>query len=152
MPAGIPKIQVKFQLDADGILMVKATELRSGVDHEITIKSQYGISEEEMAKMLLDSIKNAKTDMNQKAILEAKNEANNIIVNTKRFLSQNENWLSKSEESGIREKLRDLQEVIKGNNKDAINTQITAINDFTRPIAEKALDKAIQESLTGKSI
>ncbi|MEL6988199.1 MAG: Fe-S protein assembly chaperone HscA, partial [Bacteroidota bacterium] len=79
MPAGIPKIEIQFLINADGILKVKASELRSNVATEIDIKSQYGISEEDMAKMLLDSIQNAETDMRQRAFLEAKNEADNII-------------------------------------------------------------------------
>ncbi|RMG80344.1 MAG: Fe-S protein assembly chaperone HscA, partial [Bacteroidetes bacterium] len=78
MPAGLPKIEIHFILDADGILQVRAKELRSNVQTSIQIKSTYGISEEEMAKMLLDSIQNAASDMKIRGLLEARNEANNI--------------------------------------------------------------------------
>ena len=152
MPAGIPKIQIQFMLDADGILVVRSKELRSGVEQEITIKSQYGISEEEMARMLIDSIQNAQSDMNAKAILEAKNEANNIIVNTDRFLSQHEHWLSAEQTTLIKEKLAALRSVNSGTDKDAINAAMTDINDYTSPIAHEAMDRVIQESLGGKKI
>lgn len=152
MPAGIPKIQIQFILDADGILLVKAKELRSGVEQSITIRSQYGISEEEMAKMLLDSLQNAKSDMALKAIKEAINEANNIVVNTERFLSQHSSWLNGEQKGKISELLDALKGSINTNDKDAINKAMTEINDYTTPIAHEAMDRVIQGSLSGKSV
>ncbi len=152
MPAGIPKIEVQFLLDADGILVVKAKELRSGKEQEIVIQSQYGISEEEMGKMLLDSIKNAQSDMTIKALLEARNEANNIIVNTERFLKQNNHWLGTENIEQISQFLQALKDVTQKDDKDAINQAITEINDFTAPLAHQAMDKAMAESLGGKGI
>jgi len=89
MPAGIPKIEIQFLLDADGILKVKASELRSGVETCITIQAQYGISEEEMALLLIDSIKNASSDLAARALQEAKNEANNVLHHLEKFKKQN---------------------------------------------------------------
>jgi len=86
MPAGIPKIEIKFILDADGILTVKAAELRSNTETQMEIRSAYGISEEDMARMLIDSLQNAEDDMKAKALLESVNEANNILLATDRFL------------------------------------------------------------------
>ena len=80
MPAGIPKIEIQFILNADGILKVKAMELRSNIETEVEIRSQYGLSEEEMGKMLLESIQNAESDMKVRALLESRNEANNICL------------------------------------------------------------------------
>lgn len=86
MPAGLPKIEIVFQLNADGILQVKAKELRSGVEQSIEVKPQYGLTEEEMGGMLLESIKNAKTDMEQRAIIEARVEAQNMLDTCERFI------------------------------------------------------------------
>ncbi len=97
MAAGLPKIEIQFLLDADGILSVKAKELRSGVEQEVEIRSQYGISEEEMALMLIESIKNAEGDVAVRALLEARNEANNIILSSVRFLEQNESIFTPEE-------------------------------------------------------
>ncbi len=152
MPAGIPKIQIQFILDADGILVVKAKELRSEVEQSITIKSQYGISEEEMAKMLLDSLKNAQSDMKIKALKEAINEGQNIVVNTERFLSQHASWLSDEQKTNIASFLDGLKTSLKGEDKDVINQAMTAINDYTTPIAHEAMDRVIQSSLGGKSV
>lgn len=152
MPAGIPKIEVQFMLDADGILVVKAKELRSGVEQQITIKSQYGISEAEMAKMLIDSIQNAKSDMEVKALLEAKNEAQNVIVNTDRFVKQHESWLSVEQVTNLLELLGKLKTSTDGQDKDEINRSMTALNDYATPLAHEAMDKVIQESLSGQDI
>ncbi|MGK0387349.1 MAG: molecular chaperone HscA, partial [Maribacter sp.] len=83
MAANLPKIEIQFMLDADGILRVKAMENRSGTEQEIEIRSQYGVSEEEMALMLLESIKNAESDMNKRALLEARIEGKNIVMSAK---------------------------------------------------------------------
>ncbi|MEL6357906.1 MAG: Hsp70 family protein, partial [Bacteroidota bacterium] len=80
MPAGIPQIEIQFYLDADGILRVKAMENRSGTAQSITIKSQYGISEEEMAEMLIESLQHAEDDMAQRALVEARNEGENVLL------------------------------------------------------------------------
>ena len=79
MPAGIPKLQIQFILDADGILRVKAIEERSGTETEVEMRSQYGISEEEMGRMLMESIKNAESDMKTKQLIDAKTEANALL-------------------------------------------------------------------------
>jgi len=88
MPAGLPKLEIIFAINADGILTVSAKELRSGVAQKIEIKSQYGISEEDMAKMLMDSLNNAEADLKIRALLEARNEGNNVVLATQKFLEQ----------------------------------------------------------------
>jgi molecular chaperone HscA len=152
MPAGLPKIEIQFILDADGILRVRAKELRSNVEQEIEIRSSYGLSEEEMAKMLLDSIQHAKEDMQVRGLLEARNEARNILLSAQKFIDQNREWLSEEELSGIQQLRDQLQQATDGEDKDAINKAIEDINDFTRPLAQKAMDFVIAESLRGKKI
>lgn len=152
MPAGIPKIQISFLLDADGILIVRAKELRSNVEQSITIQSQYGISEEDMARMLLDSIQNAKADMDTKAVLEATNEANNIILHANRFIKQHTSWLDSEQLERIQAHIQQLQSAIDQADKDQINKAITEINDYTNPLAEIAMNRAIQDNLKGKEI
>ena len=89
MSAGIPKIEIQFMIDADGILRVKAMENRSKAETEVEIKSQYGISEEEMALMLKDSIVYAQDNMSQLGLIEARTEAQNIILSSDKFITQN---------------------------------------------------------------
>ncbi len=152
MPAGLPKIEIIFILNADGILKVKAKELRSGIDQEIDIKPTYGISEEEMALMLLDSIKNAQSDMVTKALLEAINEANGTLLATGKFLKQNATWLTDSESNRIIELRDKLENSTKGQDKDLIYQLLQELNDFSTPLAQKALDFSISHALKGTRI
>lgn len=152
MPAGLPKIEIHFILNADGILKVKARELRSKVEQEIEIRSQYGLSEEEMAKMLIDSIQNAEEDLNIRALLEARNEANNILLSADKFLKQNAAILSPVEKETIKSFAEKLSLSVKGSDKDLINKIMEELNEFTTPLAHRALDVNIAEAMKGKKI
>lgn len=152
MVAGLPKIEVHFILDADGILTVKAKELRSGVSTSVEIRSTYGISEEEMALMLLDSIKNAETDMQQRALLEAVNEANNIILAADKFIVQNQNNFTKDELNQLKVLTNMLKEKVDEKNKNEIESAMKKLNDYSAPMAHRALDINIGKALKEVSI
>ena len=152
MPAGIPKIEIQFLLNADGILKVKAMELRSKVEQEIEIRSQYGLSEEEMAMMLLDSIEYAQSDMNARSLLEARNEANVIIHSSEKFLKQNESILSSEEIQTTLSFVEKLKTAVSGEDKDLINKVMDDLNVYTTPLAHRAMDHTISDSLKGKKI
>ncbi len=152
MPAGLPKIEIGFIIDADGVLNVRAREKRSGVEQTVTIRSQYGISEEDMGKMLIDSVRNAKEDMQVKALLEARNEANHILYATDKFINQNIALLSKHEVEQLLTHKKELQKAIQSTDKDLINTQIQALNEFSSPLAHRAMDKTILEAMKGKKV
>jgi len=152
MPAGLPKIEIQFILNADGILKVNAKELRSNVETEIEIKSQYSLSEEEMAKMLIDSIQNAEADMKIRGLLEAKNEANNILLSSDKFLQQNEEILSLEEKTETKSLIEILRKSVGGDDKDAINKAMDDLNTFTSPLAHRAMDVNIQKAMQGKKV
>jgi molecular chaperone HscA len=152
MPAGLPKIEIHFILDADGILKVKAKELRSDVEQEIEIRSSYGISEEDMAKMLIDSIQHAEEDMKVRALLEARNEANNILLSSDKFLEQNKDLLSEKEKQQIRKLTDNLRQSVESEDKDLINRNMESLNDYTKPLAHRAMDHNIAEAIKGKKI
>ena len=152
MPAGLPKIDIQFQINADGILTVKASELRSGVAQTIEIKSAYGISEEEMARMLLDSIQNAQSDIRMRSLLEARNEANNILLAAEKFILQNQQLLSTLEIKTIQQLSVDLKAAVDGDDKDLILQKMEDLNEFSTPLAHKSLENVISESLRGKRI
>lgn len=151
MPAGIPQIEIQFYLDADGILRVKAMEHRSGQAQSVTIKSQYGITEEEMAEMLIDSLANAEGDMAARALVEARNEANNVLLSTKKFLEQNGSWLSPEQAQAIEREALKLAKAVAGTDKDAINQALQELNDFTTPLAHEALDRNVAAAIKGSS-
>ena len=152
MPAGIPKIEIQFLLDADGILRVKASELRSGQATEIRIKPSYGITEEEMALMLLESMKNAEADMAQRVLLEARNEAQAVLLASDKFIVQNEGLFSAEELQNLHTFIQDLKTVVAGTDKDAINAAMETLNNFSRPLAERAMDHNISKAMKGKQL
>ncbi len=152
MPAGLPKIDIQFILNADGILLVKAKELRSNVEQEIEIRSQYGLSEEDMGRMLLESIQNAEGDMKIRALLEARNEAQNILLSSEKFLKQNESIISEEEMTQTKALVGALQKSVAGDDKDAINKAMDDLNTYTSPLAHRAMDFNIAEAMKGKKI
>lgn len=152
MPAGLPKIEITFVLDADGILTVKAKELRSNTATEIEIKSTYGLSEEEMALMLMDSLKNAESDMKTKANLEAVNEAKALILASKKFLEINKDLMTLEEKTTFLQLLSKLEKDMESNDKDIINKDMDDLNNFANPIAHRSMDKTIGEALKGNKI
>ena len=93
MPAGLAKVEVSFLINADGILNIKAKELRSGVEQGIEVKPQYGLTDAEVEKMLAESIQYAKQDIQTRAIVEATTEAQHLIETTEKFISKNQSFL-----------------------------------------------------------
>lgn len=152
MPAGIPQIEIQFYLDADGILRVKAMEHRSGQSQSVTIKSQYGISEEEMALMLIDSLDNAETDVANRAFVEARNEANNVLLSARKFLDQNKDWLTAEHNGRITELNAALEAAVAGDDKDAINQRLEELNVYTTPLAHEALDRNVASNIKGRGL
>ncbi len=152
MPAGLPKIDIAFYLDADGILRVKAKELRSNVEQEVTMKASYGLSDEEMALMLLDSIQNAASDLHMRSLLEARNEANNIVLAADKFLKQNDSILNEEEKATTLKLVEILRGSVAGNDKDAINAAMQSLNEYTEPLAHRAMDVNIGAAMRGKKL
>jgi molecular chaperone HscA len=152
MPAGLPKIEISFYLDADGILRVKAKELRSNVEQEVTMKASYGLSDEEMAMMLIDSIQNASSDLQMRSLLEARNEANNVLLAVEKFLIHNAEILSEEEKATTQSLAKTLKTAVAGDNKDAINAAMDDLNTYTEPMAHRAMDVNIGKAMKGKKI
>ncbi|MBU3745049.1 MAG: heat-shock protein Hsp70, partial [Sediminibacterium sp.] len=152
MPAGLPKVEVSFSINADGILSVKAKELRSGVAQEIEVKPQYGISSEEIEQMLMDSITHAKSDMVERALVEARTEGEQILGVTEKFIQKNAALLSAEELTATAAAMQALQLSITMSDKNLIQQKTEELNEVTRPFAERAMDEAVKTALRGKSI
>jgi molecular chaperone HscA len=152
MPAGLPKVDVSFLINADGILQVSAKELRSGVSQTIDIKPQYGLTDEEVEQRLLDSITHAKDDIASRALVEARTEAEQILSVTEKFLTKNASILSKEEITASATAMQALQLAITMEDKNLIQAKTEELNEVTRPFAERAMDEAISGALKGKGI
>lgn len=152
MPAGLPKVEIAFIIDADGILQVKAKELRSGVAQSIEVTPQYGLTEEQMATMLLDSIQNAQADRQVRALQEAINEAETMAATAERFVTKNTEMLTPEEIDQTLLLVQDLRSVLESGNKDLIHQRIETLNNFTRPFAERIMDIAVAKAMKGAKI
>ena len=152
MPAGLPKVDVQFLINADGILQVRAKELRTGLTQSIDIKPQYGLTDAEVEQRLMDSITYAKQDIATRALVEAKTEAEQILSVTEKFMSKNVSLLSKEELMQTAEAMQALQLAITMEDKNLIQGKTEALNELTRPFAERVMDQAISGALKGKGI
>lgn len=152
MPAGMPKVEVSFMINADGILSVKAKELRSGVEQSIEVKSQYGLTDEDLEKMLLDSITHAKDDIALRALVEARTEGEQLLSTTEKFIQKNTAHLSKEEMMTTAAAMQALQLAITMEDKDLIHTKIEELNDISRPYAERIMDAAIAVAMKGRAV
>jgi molecular chaperone HscA len=152
MPAGFPKVDINFLLNADGILKIQAVELRSGVKQEVEVKPTYGITDEQVEQMLLDSITHAKDDVSQRMLIEARTEGEQMVYTVERFMQKNSSFLSIAEIAQTHQHLEALKAALASGDKDMIHKNIDELNEFTRPFAERLMDVAISTAMKGKSI
>ena len=152
MPAGLPKVEVSFLINADGILVVQAKELRSGIEQSIEVKPQYGLTDEDVEKMLLESITHAKDDIQVRAIVEAKTEGEQILETTEKFLTRNSSLITQEEMLATAQAMQALQMALTMDDKDLIHKKVEELNDISRPFAERAMDTAISQAMKGKQI
>jgi len=152
MPAGFPKVEVSFLVNADGILVVKAKELRSGIEQSIEVKPQYGLTDQEVEQMLLDSITHAKDDIQVRALVEAQTEAQQILESTTQFIAKNRGFLTEQELAETETAIEKLSGLVKTENKDEIHGSIEKLNEISRPYAERLMDEAISTVMKGKKI
>ncbi len=152
MPAGFRKVDINFLLNADGILKIQATELRSGVKQEVEVKPTYGITDDQVEQMLMDSITHAKDDVAQRMIIEARTEGEQMVYTVERFLQKNSDYVSIAEINETTKYIKVLKDALTSGDKDLIHKSIDELNEFTRPFAERLMDQAISTAMKGKSI
>ena len=152
MPAGLAKVEVSFLIDADGILKVSATELRSGVAQSIEVTPKYGLTDEQMEQMLLDSLEHAKEDMQTRALVEASTEAQQMLDTVQRFIEKNKGMLTADELTATQKQMHVLAQSIEAKDKNAIQKETESLNEITRPFAERLMDAAIKDAMKGKKI
>ena len=152
MPAGFPKVDINFKLNADGILTVEAVELRSGVKQEVEVKPTYGLTDEQVEQMLLDSVENAREDVSKRMIIEARTEGEQMVYTVERFLAKNTDQVSEKENTDTQNLISALKNSLGSGDKDLILKSIDELNEFTRPFAERLMNTAISTAMKGKAI
>jgi molecular chaperone HscA len=152
MPAGLPKVEVNFLIDADGILRVSATELRSGIAQTIEVKPQYGLTDEEVENMLLDSLTHAKEDISTRALVEAATEAEQMLDTTEKFIKKHREALTEDEVATTHTYMQLLRDAIASQDKNKIQHQTEELNNVSRPYAERVMEGALKDAMRGKKV
>lgn len=154
MPAGLAKVEITFMLDADGILRVSAKELRSGVQQEIEIKPQYGLTDEQVEQMLLESLENAQQDVSQRMVVEAREEAKQTLYNAENFRKKYHHYLSDEEMAEMGRKMQEIQQLLQDEQteKDTLLNKLEAFDEYTKPFAERLMNDAVNSALSGKDL
>jgi Fe-S protein assembly chaperone HscA len=153
MVAGLPRIEVKFLIDANGILHVSAREQRSGKEAEVEVKPTYGLTDEQVETMILDSFDYAEADIHERQVIEAKNEAETILTAVDKGKSHAA-WqmLSSKEIEKIEEKIDFLKAAMPGGDYKVIRRGIEELDQATRRFAELMMDSTLAGAMTGKTM
>ena len=153
MPAGLPRIEVKFLIDANGILHVSAKEQRSGKEAEIEVKPTYGLTDDQVEKMILDSFDYAEEDFSRRQVIEARNEAETILTALEKG-RRGPVWqqVSEAEKQNIVQREVELNQAKKGDDYKQIRSAVDALNQATMHLAELMMDSAVSSALKGKNM
>jgi molecular chaperone HscA len=152
MTAGAARIRVSFAVDADGLLTVSAEERTTGVAQRIEVKPSYGLSHDDMADMLYDSLENAEADMMQRLLTAAKVEARRSLLALDAALAKDGVLLDGEERATLDEGRARLEVAMAGQDRDQINAAAEALEALSKPFAERRMDRGIREALAGVSV
>jgi len=150
MPAGMPKIEVTFLIDANGILQAQAKELRTGKAAAIEVRPTYGLTEAEVERMVEESFAYAEADVEARLLIETRNEADTVITHVERALRQGGELVSGDERESIRAALEELRRVRAADDREQIREKTTALNRATEHLAEVMMDAALKGALGSK--
>ncbi|KDP89375.1 MULTISPECIES: Fe-S protein assembly chaperone HscA [Cupriavidus] len=152
MVAGAARIRVTYQVDADGLLSVFARETQSGVEATITVKPSYGLADDEIARMLQDSFREAEHDMKSRALAEERVDAARLIEATHRALELDGDLLSDEERAGVERLIAAAGDIAKGEDHHAIKAAVEALSHGTDEFAARRMDRSIKSALAGRKV
>ena len=158
MPAGMPRIEVRFQIDANGILSVGARELRTSIEQTIEVKPSYGLTDQEVERMLIESFEHAEADFEARLLIEARNEAETVILATEKALRRPDldriaaESLEPGERERIEDALADAKRAIGSDDREKIQMKTETLNQATRHLAEVVMNRSVREALAGKNV
>jgi molecular chaperone DnaK (HSP70) len=158
MPAGMPRVMVRFQIDANGILSVTAREQRTDVEQTIEVKPSYGLTDEEVERMLLESFEHAEADFAARLLIEARNEADSVIKATEKSLRDpdfeqiEQTELAPAERQKIESVLAGLKMVLHSSDRETIQKWTQALNDATQHLAEVMMNRSVHAALSGRNV
>jgi len=152
MPAGIPRIEVTFLIDANGILNVTAKELRSATQASVEVRPTYGLSESEVERMIEESLEFAEQDVQARMLIDARNEADTVLRATRKALTQGSGLVPAEEAERIGTALAELEACRDRDDLDCIREATNRLNRETQRLAERLMDSALQDALRNRRI
>ncbi|CAM3330285.1 Fe-S protein assembly chaperone HscA [Corallococcus sp. ZKHCc1 1396] len=152
LAAGLARVEVRFQVDADGILSVTAKEQSTGVAQTITVKPSHGLSDEEIEQMLLDSIDYAEDDIQARQVREQQVEAERVLTEADRQLRENAALLEAGEPEAIQAAMARVREAAKGKDYLAVKEALHALDEASRAFIERVMNRAITQVVSGHSV
>jgi molecular chaperone HscA len=152
MTAGAARIRVTFSVDADGLLTVSAREETTGVEQNVEVRPSYGLTEDQMAQMLRDSMEHAKDDMSQRLLAESRVEASRVLNAVEAALAVDGDLLDQTERAEVDDAVAALRDAIAGSDRDAIDSRVEALDKATQEFATRRMDRGISTALSGVSV
>src|SRR5262245_44021247 len=152
LPAGVPRIEVTFLIDANGILNVKASDMRTGQSQSIEVKPSYGLSDSEVERMIEDSFKFAQEDVNARRLIEARLDAGALIATTEKSLADGATLIAQEEANAVRNALSALTGAKEGNDSKAIRARMAELEQAAKPLSVAILDNSLKRGLQGKKV
>ncbi|NVJ09138.1 Fe-S protein assembly chaperone HscA [Myxococcus sp. AM001] len=152
LAAGMARVEVRFQVDADGILSVSAQEQSTGVSQSITVKPSHGLTDEEIEQMLLDSIDYAEDDIQARQVREQRVDAERVLAEADRQLGEHGALLQEGERAVIDSAIARVRELMKGEDHLKLKEAVHALDEASRPFIERVMNQAITQVVAGHSV
>ena len=152
LPAGMPRIEVTFLIDANGILNVTAKDLRSGKMQSVEVKPTYGLTDNEVESMISASIEHAREDLSERMLIESRNEAETVLRHVEKAMTQGAGLLEEPEKKEIDQRLADLRAAMQGKDHNAIREKLDRLDKATQRLAELLMNRSIKEALENKKL
>jgi len=152
MAAGAARIRVTFQVDADGLLSVSARELTAGVEASVVVRPSYGLTDDDVARMLREGFGSAEVDMQQRTLREARVDAERLVLATRSALATDGDLLNADERASIEQRMAELESARAADDVAAIRAALDALADSTEGFAAMRMNRSIRSALTGRRV
>jgi len=152
LPAGVPRIEVTFLIDANGILNVTASDMRTGQSQSIEVKPSYGLSDNEVERMIEDSFKFAQEDVSARKLIEARLDAGALFTTTEKSLAEGGKLIAEKDAAAVRVALAALSAAKEGSDPKAIRARMAELEEAAKPLSVAMLDNSLKRGLQGKKV
>jgi molecular chaperone HscA len=152
MPAGLARLEVSFDVDADGLLHVSAKEIKTGIEQSVEVKPSYGLSDDQVEDMLLDALDHGEEDLAARRLAEQRVEAQRMLMATRQGLDADGDLLHVVEKAHVLLAIEQLEKAVQGDRAAVIESGIAHLDGLTKVWAGRRMDRAIAKAIGGKGV